>query len=212
MTITTTNINLLKNDSKYARHRSVWKGKTSVLDSVVTNLKAAPSATFKTPPFYGLPSQIRTWWADNFTGSLPAYAPDSPDEEIPAIRSTGYSGVVPDWLGTTRGRDFTDDVKLIWPDFVHVFARRSDPGGVAVRPDGTIRRSRGGSIRELLFMCHTPQHFDLIYSKWGRETGKHWFFHWTSDIGKPVGADPSPPRPGIDVPSDDEDGEGKDND
>jgi hypothetical protein len=48
MTITTNNKNP-KNDSQYARHRSVWKGQTSVLDSVLTNLRGAQYVTYLAP-------------------------------------------------------------------------------------------------------------------------------------------------------------------
>jgi hypothetical protein len=124
----------------------------------------------------------------------PAYAPRADQ-----IIIKHYSGV-DTWLGT-RGRPFLGDVKLIWADFARIFAKRSSTGEKGA--GGTAP----GTTRELLFMCHTPQHFDLIYSKWGREKGKHWFFHWTSDVG----AQPTK-RPGIDVPSDDEEGEGVGND
>ena len=46
MTITTVNKNP-KNDSQYARHRSIWKGQTDILSGVLTNLKAAPGVRYK---------------------------------------------------------------------------------------------------------------------------------------------------------------------
>jgi hypothetical protein len=133
-------------------------------------------------------------WRPDFGASLPPYEPGITAARI--IQEVGYSGV-DTWLGG-RGRPFLADVKVIWADFARIFANRSNPG---------TKNAPGGTTRELLFTCRTDQHFDLIYSKWGREKGKHWFFHWTSDVG----AQPTK-RPGIDVPSDDEEGEGVGND
>jgi hypothetical protein len=179
MTITTRNYNL-RNDSRYARHRSTWKGQTNVLDSVVTDLKAAPGVRYKR--YHGTPVEVRHMWSADFGKALPVYM---------AHNFTGTSGV-DTWLGARS--PFTDDVKVIWADFVLVFTKRSS--------DGTRLGTPAGTVRELLFMSHTQQHFDLIYSKWGLARGKHWFFHWTSDVApKPVH------RATIDVASDDEDDE-----
>jgi hypothetical protein len=197
MTITTANKNP-KNDSLYARHRSTWKGQTNVLDSVLTNLRGAPYVTYQAVPYHGTPSEVRHMWSASFRDAkLPPYEPGITAAKI--IEEVGYSGV-DTWLveAGAKGLPFTADVKVIWADFARIFAHRSNPG---------TPNAPGGKTRELLFMCRTLQHFDLIYSKWGREKGKHWFFHWTSDVG----AQPTK-RPGIDVPSDDEDGESVDND
>jgi len=196
MTITTVNNpKNPKNDSDYARHRSTWKKDTNVIDTVLTNLRGAQSVTYKANPYYGTPEEVRDYWDADFGNPLPDYAPRADH-----IIVQHYSGV-DTWLAGTHGGPLQGDMQLIWADFARIFAKRSSTGEKGA--GGTAP----GTTRELLFMCHTPQHFDLIYSKWGREKGKHWFFHWTSDVGAPPTK-----RPGIDVPSDDEDGEGVGND
>ena len=194
MTITTRNSNP-KNDSQCARHRSILK-----LDSVVENLKKAPGGKHKR--FHGTPRDVRDMWKPAFFDQgLPAYDPGATAAEI--IQKSGYAGVL-DWLGNRS--PFTDDVKVIWADFGRIFAKRSNPGKNKVHPDGSITIEGGGKGRELLFVSCTNQHFDLIYSKWGYEAGKHWFFHWTSAVPQSVN------RATIDEANDDQDGEGVDND
>jgi hypothetical protein len=184
MTIITKNNNP-KNDSHWARHRSIWKGQTNVLDSVITNLKAAQGVKYKR--YLGTPVEVRDMWYAYFDAELPVYM---------AHKFIGTSGV-DTWLGARS--PFTDDVKVIWADFVRIFKRRSS--------DGTQQGIPAGTAPELLFVSRTQQHFDLIYSKWGLAHGKHWFFHWTSMVApQPVN------RATIDVGNDDEDGEGIDSD
>jgi hypothetical protein len=191
MTITTVNKNP-NNDSQYGRHRSTWKGQTNVLDDVLTKLKRAQYVTYQAPPYHGTPREVRDMWAPDFGADLPGHEPNKTGAQI--VGTYGYSGV-DTWLGGARGRPFLADVKVIWADFARIFAVRSNPG--------TLDHPDPGTTKEVLFTCYTPQHFDLIYSKWGYTKGKHWFFHWVSDVGAPPTK-----RPGIDVPSDDEDGEG----
>jgi hypothetical protein len=191
MTITTKNSNP-KNDSQYARHRSIWKGQTDILSSVLTLLKSPP-ARYKR--FHGTPTEVRDMWYAQFDEHLPSWY-----KVVDPSKFTGTSGV-DTWLGARS--PFADDVRVIWADFARIFARRSHPN--TKDRDGNI--IEGGKTQELLFLSHTNQHFDLIYSKWGYAKGKHWFFHWTSDVGQqPVN------RATIDGASDDEDGESVDGD
>jgi hypothetical protein len=189
MTIITKNNNR-KNDSTWARHRSVWKGKTNVLGDVLNNLKAAP-AKYKT--YRGTPADVRIMWLSAFGAELPAYMSHT---FTGPKRFKGTSGV-DTWLGARS--PFTDDVKVIWEDFARIFAQRSN--------DGTREGVPAGTTSETLFMSRTDHNFDLIYSKWGDARGKHWFFHWTSVVAsQPVN------RATIDVGSDDEEDESTDND
>jgi hypothetical protein len=187
MTITTVNNpKNPKNDSGYARHRSTWKKNTNVISTVLTNLTGAQYVTFKSVPYYGTPRDVRLYWNGDFRNPLPDYAPTADQ-----IIIKHYSGV-DTWLAGTNGGPFLGDMQLIWADFASIFAKRSNPGG-------TRTGGPAGTTQELLFICHTLTHFDLIYSKWGRQKDHH-FFHWTSDVTNPP---PSPPRPGIDQLSDD---------
>jgi hypothetical protein len=200
MTITTVSKKIFKNpnnETDLARHRSTWKGDNNVLSTVLTNLQRAQYVTYQAIPYHGTPKEVREMWKGDFHASLPNYVPGITAARI--IQEVGYSGV-DTWLNSTRkGRKFNtppdEDAKEIWEDFAPVFARRSNPG---------TKNAPGGTTREVIFMCYTLDYFDLIYSKWGyekKEKGTHWFYHWTSVVG----ATPTQ-RPGIDVPSDDQDG------
>jgi hypothetical protein len=188
MTITTVNNpKNPKNDSDYARHRSTWKKDTNVIDTVLTNLRGAQSVTYKANHYYGTPEEVRDYWDADFGNPLPDYAPRADH-----IIVQHYSGV-DTWLAGTHGGPLQGDMQLIWADFARIFAKRSNPGTI-IR--GTII-DPAGTTQELLFICHTFTHFDLIYSKWGFQKGHH-FYHWTSVVGAPATE-----RPGIDVLSDD---------
>ena len=192
MTIITKNSNPY-NDSKYARHRSVWKGQTNVLDDVVKELIAKAARDKRR--YLGNPAEVRHMWEADFLKPLPSWF-----KSVDPSKFTGTSGV-DTWLGP--GSPFTDDVKVIWPDFARIFARRSYPG----EKDKYGKIVGVGTTNELLFVSRTDQHFDLIYSKWGYTKGKHWFFHWTS-----AAAPQAVNRATIDVGNDDEDGESTESD
>lgn len=190
MTIITKNTNS-KNDSTWARHRSIWKGQTNVLDGVLTVLKNTRGAKYKN--YRGTPVEVRQMWFAAFGAELPAYMSHT---FTGPKRFKGTSGV-DTWLGARS--PFTDDVKVIWEDFARIFGQRSS--------DGTQKEVPAGTTPEVLFMSRTDHNFDLIYSKWGLARGKHWFFHWTSVV-----APQAVNRATIDVGSDDEEDESTDND
>jgi hypothetical protein len=126
-------------------------------------------------------------WYDTFNGRLPVFK---------AQNFIGTSGVET-WLGAQS--PFTNDVRVIWADFAKIFAKRSDD-----------RKDNGNPVAttpEWLAISYTNQHFDLIYSKWGVAKGKHWFFHWTSEV-----APQHVNRATIDVGNDDVDGESTESD
>ncbi len=189
MAIITKNTNP-KNDSHWARHRSIWKGETNVLDSVLTKLRDQQGVgVVRYKRFHQAPVAVREMWAAALGERLPGFK---------AQNFIGTSGVET-WLGA--GTPFTNDVRVIWADFVKIFAKRSN--------DGTQRFIPVSTTKELLFISRTNQHFDLIYSKWGvaPDRGKHWFFHWTSEV-----AQQHVNRAGIDVGNDDEDDESSESD
>jgi hypothetical protein len=162
MTITTTNSNP-KNESKWARHRSIMKGAQNQLGEVIKGLKAQQGARWEQFDF--APQQLRDTWLKVFKQSLPIFRSN------PALFA-GSAGVA-EWLGPNSPH--SDDLNKIWPDFTKMFVRRAD---------------NNGTTAQLLFICcyTNPQlnssNFDLIYSKWGlNTTGGHKFFHWHSVVG-----------------------------
>ncbi|MGH8589671.1 MAG: hypothetical protein ACREXX_10180, partial [Gammaproteobacteria bacterium] len=64
-------------------------------------------------------------------------------------RFKGTAGVG-EWLGPNS--PFLADLITIWADFMKIFPRRSDDKG---------------TTKQVLFVCYTASHFDLIYSKVG---------------------------------------------
>lgn len=153
MTITTKNTNP-KNDSQWARHRSITKGNVNQLKDVVTALKGQANAAYR--HFDGTPSELRDLWRDKFNQGLPAFQADPPNFK-------GTAGLA-EWLGAAS--PFITDFKTIWTDFVKIFVRRS---------------SDSDKTEQLLFVSYTNTNFDLIYSKWGTTPG-HKFFHWASTV------------------------------
>jgi hypothetical protein len=151
MTITTKNTNP-KNDSKFARHRSITKGNQNRLEDVFKALRGQQGVQFR--HFHDTPSKIREEWYSKFNQGLPKFNSDT-------LIFKGTAGLG-EWLGPNS--PFLTDVKAIWQDFAKIFVRRSDDN------DKTVQH---------LFVSYTSTNFDLIYSKWGITPG-HKFFHWAS--------------------------------
>lgn len=144
MTIRTKNSNP-KNDSKWARHRSITKGGQNQLDNVIKALKAQRGVTYR--GFDLTPKELRTEWNKKFGQALPLFNAN-------ATIFKGTAGIA-EWLGDD---DFTDDLKTIWRDFAKIFVRRSD-----------------GTTKQVLFVSYTDASFDLIYSKWGMTPNHKFF-------------------------------------
>jgi len=150
MAITTKNTNP-RNDSKWARHRSVTKGNQKQLEDVMAALRAQPGAHYR--HFFGTPSEIRDSWRTKFGQGLPAF-----NSEPQNFKGTAGLG---EWLGAGP---VAADLPTIWADFFKIFVRRSDD------KDTTV---------QTLFVSYTNTNLDLIYSKWGTTPG-HNFFHWAA--------------------------------
>lgn len=116
MTITTKNSNP-KNDSKWARHRSITKGNRNQLDDVVSALKGQQGVTYR--QFDYTPKQLRTEWWSKFGQALPAFLAH------PNFKGTSGLG---EWLGTN-----SPDLKTIWGDFFNIFVHRSDDNDKTVQ-------------------------------------------------------------------------------
>jgi len=153
MTIRTKNSNP-KNDSQWARHRSITKGTQNQLENVIKALKAQRGATYR--HFDLRPKELRNEWSEKFDQSLPVFNAN-------ALTFKGTAGIA-DWLGAAS--PFITDLKTIWRDFAKIFVRRSDDAG---------------KTKQVLFVCYTSTNFDLIYSKWGT-TPNHKFFHWAATV------------------------------
>lgn len=172
MTITTHNTNP-KNDSQWARHRSITKDNQNVLQNTIAALKNQNGSSYR--GFDLTSKKMRTEWQTKFTLALPR-----PKETLDRLSSDlkgtnaekkalaksiveDKSGVAA-WLGSRS--PFLTDLNTIWIDFIPIFGRRHD---------------EDDTTKQVLFWCYTATHFDLIYSKWGLTSG-HKFFHWQSVV------------------------------
>ena len=130
MTITTKNSNP-KNDSKWARHRSITKGDENQLEVVVGALKGQQRVKYR--QFDLTPEQLRTEWQTKFGESLPVF------NARPNFK--GSAGLT-EWLGADCPSN--GDFETIWADFVKIFVRRSDDED----------KTRQDSV----YLCHVRAH------------------------------------------------------
>jgi hypothetical protein len=177
MTITSTNVNP-KNDSKYARHRSIRSGNRNKLRSVVDGLKATSGVTvheYCGPAGNILSGIIRDFQArwnvrlgvNRRIGAVLGYW--APRGQV----SERLRGAVPPSL---RG-----DLDLIWLDFNTVLGRRlglSDGAGSG-STESQERYLEG--MESLIVFAPGRSSFDLIVSKYGYANNlkrDHHFYHW----------------------------------
>ncbi len=178
MAIKSTNINP-KNESRYARHRSIWKGNKNKLDMTVAGLRGTSGT--KVYEHLGSPNTLYTEMRDTWDILLavgrmapkPGQAMGFWFVEHPP--STKLKQAMPVALHA--------DLRLIWNDFITVTARRighSDGAGSGGRnsdPD-----YHGDS---LVLLAIGTNSFDFIVSKYGygwNNKRNHHFFHWQSRV------------------------------
>lgn len=177
MTITSTNINP-KNDSKYARHRSIWSGSRNKLRSVVDELRKTPNVTVYE---YCGP-------AGNFLRGIVRDFEVDWDVHLGVTRNIGP--VLGYWATRSgvskRLRDAVPpalqaDLDLIWLDFNTILGRRighSDGAGA-----GTTESQERylKTMESLIVFAPGKDRFDLIVSKYGyadHTKKNHHFYHW----------------------------------
>lgn len=168
MTITSTNFNP-GNESKYARHRQIWKGSHNKLAETVARLQGSPGITTTT---FDNTSQFYQAWGCRF----------SVRREPPTKRSQimGRWTIDPPsekMLGVLSGK-LRADLTLLWDDFVTVVARRiGHSSGVGSNQDNEAKFTG----KSLLVFAYGAHSFDLIVSKYGMGENlsrKHYFFQW----------------------------------
>jgi hypothetical protein len=166
-----------KSDAKYARHRSIWKGLTNQLlsqENICRDLGIIP-LTQTIIKYYDHPATVRQKWQRDI-GDLPTVKVDVGN----VGKYVGTTGGLRSTLGATG--EFLEDLKLIWLDFLMIYTNRSSVDAPAAR-------------QEELFVSHYHPEpnkviFDLLYSKWGNEQGRHRFYHWRSEVW-PRGVNPN---------------------
>lgn len=169
MTITTINHNP-KNDSKYARHRSIWKGTRNQVLQTVDRLRATPDMTVY--EYLAKTDTAVSAFQDAWNVHLKVTRrPPRRNEVMGQWVLTPVSSKLLDAVpGTVKA-----DMRLIWPDFLMVTANR-------------IGKWWGSEItgyhgKSLILFAAGPAGFDFVMSKYGLGEGltkHHHFYHWQS--------------------------------
>jgi hypothetical protein len=174
VTITSTNYNPA-NESRYARHRSIWKGSTNQLKSTVSGLSATRGVTVH--QYLGRPSDLRV--ALNKDWRLILHSTRAAPK---AGQILGHWRVEPpsSKLKQAIPTSLHSDLALIWKDFLTVAARRigdSAGAGGGTASDDTY------TGESLVVLAFGPKSFDFIVSKYGfgyERKRNHHFFQWQS--------------------------------
>ena len=177
MTITSVNHNP-KNESKYARRRSVWKGRHNQLRDTVAQLNGTSGITvfeyFADPLI--IKAGLMTDWGFSFVAVR---------EGAKGFRPFGRWDIAPPpprLLQAVPG-GLRADLKLLWNDFVLAGARRiGESSGAGADSNWNGLGYNGTSLVVLAF---GPSSFDLIVSKYGYgddQNHNHHFFQWQARI------------------------------
>ncbi|MGA3399113.1 MAG: hypothetical protein ABSC95_07825 [Acetobacteraceae bacterium] len=169
MTITSTNHNP-GNDSQYARHRLIWKGKHNQLRDTIARLQGTSGMrVFE----YTNNHKFYEDWGVRFSADrlpptkrsqiLGRWSCDPPSRKMLAVLSGKLAA----------------DLSVLWDDFIVVGARRiGSSDGVGSRT-GVERGPYTGTT--VIVFAYGPQSFDLIISKYGFGAGNqrnHHFYQW----------------------------------
>jgi hypothetical protein len=170
MTVTSVNHNP-GNDSKYARHRSLWKGRHNQLRDTVASLQGTSGVTVH--EYWASPAGINFEFLNDWNVSLEAVrAPPKRGQIMGSWEIRPPSGKI---LQALDG-GLQSDLKLLWHDFMLITARRIgfSSGAGADNTD----RYNGKSV---LVFAAGPSSFDLIVSKYGYGDDlkhNHHFYQW----------------------------------
>ena len=167
-----------KNDSKYARHRSIWKGSHNQFKRTIAGLNGTQEVRVYEDcdrPFL-LNAALQQNWGFGLT----------------AIRlgATGFQ-VLGRWDINPPPRRCCEpspkpsrgDLKLLWSDFIIIAARRIGESSGAGSSMDTWFGGSGYSGNSLLVFAPGSASFDLIVSKYGYGDDlkkKHDYYYWQS--------------------------------
>ena len=163
MAIISTNTNP-NNDSKYARHRSIFKGRVNQLRATVDALKATAGMTVHE---YDSPMAQQLFQRD--WGSIIGAT-----REMGLVRRHWESkSIAPAGIRTKLPQALQGDFRLIWDDFSVIGALRLSQG------------AEGYSGHQLILVAWSGTSFDLVFSKYGYADNtrrNHHFFHWQARL------------------------------
>ena len=171
MTITSINHNP-GNDSKYARHRSIWKGNHNQLRRAVASLQGTSGV--QVYEYFATPNLVDAQFARDWGVNL----------SVARAGATGWR-VQGQWVisqPTTRiltaVGGLSNDLTTLWRDFMLVTARRIGFSSGAGADTSDLDRYNGKS---LLVFAPGPSSFDIIVSKYGYGDDlkrNHHFYQW----------------------------------
>jgi hypothetical protein len=180
MPIISTNFNP-KNDTKYARRRSVWKGDSNQLRVEVENLRRGQGITahvYLMPATDLIPQFSEEW--NVILGSVSR-------TRAKGLRQPTGSWVVKSMISQKMYRavppGLRGDLELIWTDFQVAVLKRFHTDKFSSDPDG----DENFLINQdsLLVFAPGTVSFDLILSKYGygdNQRKNHKFYHWQARL------------------------------
>jgi hypothetical protein len=170
MTVTSTNHNP-GNDSKYARHRSIWKGRHNQLREAIASLQGTRG--IQVHEYWDTPKMIDALFMRDWGVALKAVREAPKRHQI-----MGQWSIVPPStkIMAAVGGELQSDLKLIWDDFMLVTAQRigTSSGAGADNNDNYHGKS-------VLVFAPGPTSFDIIVSKYGFGDDlkrNHHFYQW----------------------------------
>ena len=168
MTITSINNNP-KNESRYARHRSVWKGRRNQVQDTVEAIRQQRTVY----EYLGHPSRVMSRLETDWNINI----------HVSRVGSRG-THLLGKWTVATlfapvdlweAARPLQGDMALLWDDFALIIGRRIGNG-----------TDLGGySGESLVVFSFGNTGFDIVFSKYGygeRTRENHHFFHWQSRL------------------------------
>jgi hypothetical protein len=177
MPVTSTNFNP-NNDTKYARHRSIFKGSRNQLRETVDALKATPGLNVKS--YFGTPRAVQEAFRDDWGIRLNAYR--RPPQGMEAMGQWVIDKIPPKLLQAAG--PLGSDLTLVWGDLQITTGRRIGEGSGAGFDSNALQQYHGNSLLVLAFGANR---FDIVLSKWGWGEGlknKHHFYQWQARAGK----------------------------
>jgi hypothetical protein len=151
------------NRSKYARHRSIKKGKKNQLTAVLAELKRKSTyyKEYAYEPPTGVTRQMEMDW-----GACEAEIANAPGvANYPRLLATSGSLKVEKIPESLRS-----GVQRIWVDMLCILTD-AFAGGYKIDPN----------TRGIVAIAYTNEYFDIVISKWGRGDdlkNNHHFYHW----------------------------------
>ena len=178
MTITSIKNNNPKNDSKYARHRSIWKGSHNQLRRTIAGLNGTQRV--RVYKYSDRPLLLNAALLQNWGFGLTATRLGATGFQV---HGRGDINPPPAQMLRAVPEALQCDLKLLWSDFIIIAARRIGESSGAGSFTDTWFGGSGYSGNSLVVFAPGSASFDLIVSKYGYGDDlkhNHHYYHWQS--------------------------------